>query len=268
MKKYMKLLGAFFRVTFRTATAYRSTYFAGIVGQWLGYGATFATLFILTTRFENLGGWTPSEVLLLYGLAVLSYCIAATFLFNPTTFLSSKIRSGEFDAALIKPLNPFVHEILTGINPAYVSHFTLSVAIIVYALITSGFHPSFWNITGMIFMVIGAIFVQGAALVASSVMSFFTVNENPIIDFLLFDIKDFTNYPITIYPKAIQLLLTFILPFAFINFYPASFLLGKASPEGLPAVLPYLTPVVGIICFTLSVLLWNWGLKHYKSTGS
>ena len=97
MRKYMKLLGAFFRVTFRTATAYRSTYFAGIVGQWLGYGATFATLFILTTRFENLGGWTPSEVLLLYGLAVLSYCIAATFFFNPTTFLSSKIRSGEFD---------------------------------------------------------------------------------------------------------------------------------------------------------------------------
>ena len=268
MRKYMKLLGAFFRVTFRAATAYRSTYFAGIVGQWLGYGATFATLFILTTRFENLGGWTPSEVLLLYGLAVLSYCIAATFFFNPTTFLSSKIRSGEFDAALIKPLNPFVHEIFTGINPAYVSHFTLSMAIIIYALITSGFHPSLWNITSMIFMVIGAIFVQAAALVASSVMSFFTVNENPVLDFLLFNVKEFTNYPITIYPKAIQILLTFILPFAFINFYPASLLLGKAVPEGFPAVLPYLTPVLGIICFTLSVLLWNWGLKHYKSTGS
>ena len=105
-------------------------------------------------------------------------------------------------------------------------------------------------------------------LVASSVMSFFTVNENPVLDFLLFNVKGFTNYPITIYPKAIQILLTFILPFAFINFYPASLLLGKAVPEGFPAVLPYLTPVVGIICFTLSVLLWNWGLKHYKSTGS
>ena len=52
------------------------------------------------------------------------------------------------------------------------------------------------------------------------------------------------------------------------NFYPASLLLGKPVPEGFPAVLPYLTPAVGALCFALSVLLWNWGLRHYKSTGS
>ena len=31
MKKYLKLFGAFVRVAFRIQTAYRSTYFAGIV---------------------------------------------------------------------------------------------------------------------------------------------------------------------------------------------------------------------------------------------
>lgn len=120
----------------------------------------------------------------------------------------------------------------------------------------------------IVFMIVGAVFVQAAALVASPVMSFFAVNENPILDFLLFRVKEFTNYSLTIYPKAIQFLLTYILPFAFINFYPVSFLLGKEVPEGFPAVLPYLTPVVGAICFALSVLLWNRGLRHYKSTES
>lgn len=268
MKKYWKLLCAFFRITFRTATAHRSTYFAGIVGQWLGYGATFATLFILTTKFQNIGGWTPNEVLLLYGLAILSYSIAATLFFKPATLLSSKIRSGEFDAALIKPINPFIHEIYTGINLGYVSHFTISIIIIIYALTVLEFTPTFYNIANLFFMVIGAILVQAAALIASSVMSFFTINENPILDFLFFKLKEITNYPITIYPKAIQFLMTFFLPFAFINFYPASFLLGKMPPDGFPSILPYLTPIVGIICFILSVLLWNWGLSHYKSTGS
>lgn len=268
MKRYWILLKSFTRVSFRTAMMYRSTYFAGVVAQWLRYGATFATLFILTTRFENLGGWTPSEVLLLYGLSLFSYCIAATFFFDPAMNLSKKIRSGEFDAALIKPLNPFLHEVFTGINPGYVSHFTLSLTFIIYSLCTLGFTISLWSVIGLVFMVLGAVLVQAAALIASSVMSFFTVNENPVLDFLLFQVKGFTNYPITIYPKIIEFLLTFILPFAYINFYPASFLLNKGAPDGFPAVLPYLTPLVGVVCFTLSVWFWNWGLKHYKSTGS
>ena len=268
MKKYWILLKSFFRVSFRTAMIYRSTYFAGIVAQWLGYGATFATLFILTTRFQNLSGWTPSEVLLLYALSLFSYCIAATFFFNPAMNLSSKIRSGEFDAALIKPLNPFIHEVFTGINPGYVSHFILSLIFIIYALVTLGYTISFWSVILLFLMVLGAVFVQAAALVASSVISFFTINENPVLDFLLFKVKEVANYPITIYPKAIQFILTFILPFAFINYYPASFLLSKEPPQGFPAILPYLSPLVGALCFALSVLLWNWGLKHYKSTGS
>ena len=184
MKKYLKLFGAFVRVAFRIQTAYRSTYFAGIVGQWLSYGATFATL------------------------------------------------------------------------------------VIVFALVRVGFPCTLLNLLRLVLVVLGAALIQAAALIASSVMSFFTVNENPVLDFLLFNMKKFTDYPITVYPRGIQFILTFILPFAFMNFYPASLLLGKAVPAGFPAVLPYLTPAVGALCFALSVVLWNWGLSHYKSTGS
>ncbi len=268
MKRYLKLFSSYFSVTFRAGTIYRSTYIADIIGQWLGYGATYATMYILTRKFTNLNGWSPSEVLLLYGLSVLSYSIAATFFFNSATNLSAKIRTGEFDLTLTKPLNPFVHEIFSGINTGYVSHISLSIAVIIYALINTSFELSFQTVVSLIVMVLGATLIQASALIASSVLSFFTLNENPVLDFLLFNFKEFTNYPITIYPKVIQILLTFILPFAYINFYPASFLLQKGSPEGFPFVIVYLTPVVGVACFILSVLFWNWGLKHYKSSGS
>lgn len=117
-------------------------------------------------------------------------------------------------------------------------------------------------------MVLGGSMVQAASLIASSTMSFFTVGSNPVMDFLLWDMKQFTNYPITIFPKGIQFILTFLLPFAFINFYPASALLGKSIPDGYPAVLPGLSPLVGLLVFILSILMWNRGLSHYKSTGS
>lgn len=85
---------------------------------------------------------------------------------------------------------------------------------------------------------------------------------------MVYTIKSFVNYPITIFPRALQFFLTFLLPFAFINFYPAAMLLRKEIPAGYPAILPYLPPAVGIVAFVLSIRLWNWGLGHYQGTGS
>ena len=155
-----------------------------------------------------------------------------------------------------------------GYNVGYISHFTLSLFIVIVALSSVSYTPAVQSVLFLISAVLGAALIQAAALIASSVLSFFSVGRNPIIDFLLVDMKEFTNYPITIFPRGIQFVLTFILPFAFMNFYPAAALLRKSIPEGYPAILPYLSPLVGALVFALSILLWNWGLKNYKSTGS
>lgn len=269
MKDFWKLFSSFFTVALRKQTTYRGTYFAGIVGQWISNGATFLGIYIMVSSFDLLDGWNGPEVLMLFGLSVMSYAIGASFFFNFATGLVERIRSGEFDVSLTKPIHPFLHEVFSaGYNAGYLSHFMLSLVIVIVALSSVSYTPTVWTILFLILVVLGAALIQAAALIASSVMSFFSVGGNPIMDFLLVDIKAFTNYPITIFPRGIQFILTFILPFAFMNFYPAAALLGKEIPEGYPAILSYLAPIVGIVVFALSVLLWNWGLKHYQSTGS
>lgn len=269
MQDFWKLFSSFFTVALRRQMAYRGTYFAGIIGQWISNGATFLGIYIMVSSFELLGGWNGSEVLMLFGLSVMSYAVGASFFFNFATGLAGRIRSGEFDASLTKPIHPFLHEVFSaGYNVGYISHFTLSLVIVIVALSSVSYTPDVQGVLFLISAVLGAALIQAAALIASSVLSFFSVGRNPIIDFLLVDMKGFTNYPITIFPRGIQFVLTFILPFAFMNFYPAAALLGKDIPEGYPAVLPYLSPLIGVVVFVLSILLWNWGLKHYKSTGS
>lgn len=269
MKDFWRLFSRFFKVALRREMAYRGTFLAGIVGQWIGYGAMFLSIYIMVSSFHVLNGWNGMEVLMLYGLSLMSYAIGASFFFNFSHGLVGRIRSGEFDASLTKPISPFLHEVFSaGYNVGYISHFTVSLAITLIALSHTAYTPTIPNVLFLLSAVLGASFIQAAALIASSVMSFFSVGNNPIADFLTYDIKEFTNYPITVFPKGIQFVLTFLLPFAFMNFYPTAALLGKAIPEGYPAVLPYFSPLVGVLVFALSVLLWNWGLKHYKSTGS
>lgn len=269
MIKFLSLYLASFKISFRAQTMYRSTYFLGILGQWIGYGATFVTLYVLVSTFETLNGWTGNEVMVLYGLSLMSYAIAASIFWRSCSDLALRIRSGEFDSALTKPLHPFMQMLFRdGFNMGYVSHFTVALVIVVAALCKLEHSVSPTSIAFFVLNVLGASLVQSAALIAASAMSFFTVGENPVMDFLVYKVKDFTNYPITIFPRGIQFILTFILPFAFINFYPSAVLLGKAVPAGYPAFLPYLSFPVGAGLFVLSLLLWNWGLTHYKSTGS
>ena len=61
----------------------------------------------------------------------------------------------------------------------------------------------------------------------------------------------------------------FVLPFAFMNYFPATFLLHKTE-DGLhlnPAV-GLLTPVVGLACATLAYGFWRIGIDRYQGTGS
>lgn len=256
----------FAKIAIRSATAYRSAFWAGVGGQWLGYGTTFATLYIMVNTFNILAGWNADEMIFMYAVNLLSYAIAATFFYNPATTLSTKIRTGEFDGALTKPVSPFLHEFYTGFNFGYVSHISLSIVVMVIASVNVGLSFSPLAVLTFLAMLCGAVLVQAAFLIAVSSASFFLIHENPLFD-LSYTIQKFTQYPIAIYPLFLQIVLTFVLPVAFMNFYPASAILGKDG-GAFALVLSYWTPLVGIILFVLSVLLWNWALSKYQSTGS
>jgi len=59
-----------------------------------------------------------------------------------------------------------------------------------------------------------------------------------------------------------------VIPMAFVNYYPALWLLDKPDPLGLPAWLAFLSPVVCLLVFAVGVRMWWIGVRHYQSTGS
>ena len=57
---------------------------------------------------------------------------------------------------------------------------------------------------------------------------------------ILDSILSFGKYPISIFPRAIKMLTSYIIPVAMIGFYPASALLGRLDPIVLFSVIPCL----------------------------
>lgn len=268
MKKYLSLYFLFAKQTVRQELIYRASFLTGVIGQWLSYGATFITLYIMTNYFGNLGGWKPEEVTFLYAFNLLSYALGACVFFTPCTSLPTKIRTGEFDAALTKPVSPFLHEIFNGFNFGYIGHTILSIIVLILSIFQLDHFISLLNIVLFVILLFSSAILQAAILIFVSSFSFLTLNENPIMGRLLGNIKRFIEYPITIYNFAIQILLTFVFPIAFINFYPATILLKAPGSSCCPQWIGYLTPLVGVFIFSLSIKFWNGCLSKYQSSGT
>jgi ABC-2 type transport system permease protein len=74
----------------------------------------------------------------------------------------------------------------------------------------------------------------------------------------------FGNYPLKILPAGISASLTFVLPLAFIAYFPVAVLTGHASGLGVPSMLAAAAPAVGAASFVGSRILWNASLRRYK----
>ena len=94
-----------------------------------------------------------------------------------------------------------------------------------------------------------------------SITSFWTYRSNEVI-WSAFRTYTFAQYPIDIYNKFIKILITFILPFAFVAYYPTMSYLGFNN------YMIYLSPVVAIILWVIAVKVWNLALNKYRSTGN
>jgi ABC-2 type transport system permease protein len=77
----------------------------------------------------------------------------------------------------------------------------------------------------------------------------------------------FANYPLKILPLGGQLLLTYVLPIAFIAYLPAAVVTGHAGEAGVPMWLVYASPLAGPVLFVAARRCWNWALRHYEVVG-
>src|SRR5205823_4440594 len=65
--------------------------------------------------------------------------------------------------------------------------------------------------------------------------------------------NSFANYPLTVFPFVARFLLTWIVPIAFLGFFPASALLGRADAVPFSPLLAYGAPIVGVGVFIAAI---------------
>lgn len=76
-------------------------------------------------------------------------------------------------------------------------------------------------------------------------------------------VRELARYPLNVFSFGVQVLLTAILPFAFVAYYPSMYICQK---ETLP--IPLIVFCTSIIIGFIAINVWKKGLRSYNSTGN
>jgi ABC-2 type transport system permease protein len=269
MTRLKAMAGAYreyWRINVLTTLEYRENFLLWFAFTVVYHGTALAALWVVLNAFPSMNGWTFRDMAFLYGLWMLAHAVNNTF-FSEIGSIPEHVHEGEFDRLLVRPLDTLFQLIVT---PGQVFPDELILAIAYFAAATwySGIHVT------ALFLILVPLIALGGALIDLGInlivgtLAFWFVRVDALQWIVTQLEQEFTRYPVSIYPRSVRLLLTFAFPFAFMNYFPATFFLNK--PENalaLPPAVGLLTPLIGLAFVSVAYAFWRFGLNRYQGVG-
>lgn len=225
-------------------------------------------IYFTLLKFDVLNGWNMYELLFLYSLLFVTYGILIIFFTGLRDFWRI-VRNGTFDRFILRPRGLLFQLIFANADWfAAVGHGGLGITLFIISAGRVGIVWNFQTVAYYIAAIIGGVLIQGAIFLFLATLNIYLLETGSIKELFYYNGRKFAGYPISIYHKGIQFFMIYIVPFAFVNYFPAQFLLRKEDMMYYPDIYMYLTPVVGVVLYLLAYLFWRYSIRYYKSSGN
>lgn len=208
-------------------------------------------------------GLSPDEILLFIGTFVtLTAAYAGLFMLNNFR-LRSKIRDGELDLLLTKPVSV---QFMATLRQADLTLFSVDAiaGLIMVAVAWARLGIPFNLATAggyLVFLLLSAA-VSYSLFLLPQILSFCWVNTSAIAE-VTDMFWDFNNMPMVIYERWIQQIGVFVLPIFVISNFPPLILLNRMPPAYVAWAF-----VVPLLLLLAVRLVWQRGLRNYSSASS
>ena len=261
--RYLRLAVLFTGQTVKVRLHYRGDFFIGCLASLLSQATGLAVVGIIFTNVPALRGWSQNEVFFIYGFALTAQALFESFADGFYWFADKYVIHGEFDRVLLRPLNPLFQVLLENFSLEFLPDLALGVFILATARGSVAASPGAMELLLFIIMLMGAVLVLTGLFLALASAAFWAEDKLGILP-PIYNLMAFARYPITIYGRVLQALLSWVLPFGFVAFYPSTGFLHR--PEF--GLFFWGTPLAGASVFGVGYWIWTRGVRKYQSTGS
>ncbi len=215
------------------------------------------------SQVDSIGGWSRGEMIIFIGTFSLINALNMLVFFFGTYDIGNKIKNGNLDHYLTKPVNPLLRLTFESVDPGSIPLVIASILIIIYGINSLDLKVSLVRATAYIVFVALMTLLWYDLQIIFRTIPFFTVSANNIARMSDTILELCLKIPGTVFQGVYKFLFYFVLPYGIMATFPTEMITGKLTTLGI-------IYGVGIVILFTSFTLWFWkfGLKHYKSASS
>lgn len=263
MRKNLRVVRELIRLRFQNIMMFR----LGFFGPFFVDGSLFIVqLLVFEAVYGNvdqIGGWGKGEMILYIGTFSLLNAVNMVVYFFGVIGIPWKIKNGEMDLYLTKPVSPLLRLSLENINPGSIPLVIMSIVIVLYGAKSA---EVVWNmqiLAAYVFWVLLMLVLYYDMEVLIRSISFFVISTANLERLEGAGIETCMQLPGTVYYGIYKLIFCFILPYGIMATIPVKSLIGECDIQ---------TAGYGIFIVlffsVLTGLVWKSGIRHYNSASS
>lgn len=263
IKKQFKIIYMLLKMKLSKNMAFRFSFF----GVFFVDGTLFLMQLLMFSsiysQVGSIGDWDRSQMILFIGtFSIINAISMATYFFGVIS-IPRKIKSGELDLYITKPVNSLLHLSFESIDIGSIPLVFASIGIVIYAVSVMNVEISTLTIIGYIFLVLIMTLLWYDMMVIIRTIPFFVIQASSVERLEGEVISLCIKIPGALFKGVFKLLFCLILPYGIMATVPTQFFAGALSLSG------FVYSVEVVVAFTaFTFFFWKLGLRSYKSASS
>jgi ABC-2 type transport system permease protein len=259
---YRAVLGA----RIRAQRSYRSNFVLDVVGSFLIGLVELAEIGVVFHAVNRLGGLDFAAVLLVFGIADVSYSLA-DLAFGHCDTLPTYLRAGTLDVFYLRPQPLLLQLVTSDVSLRRLARAAVGATSLAAGLAVNDV-PLSVRTAGLVVLALLSGFATFAAMfVWAGGAQFFLVEGAEATNAFVYGGRYAASQPASVWQRPVKAVFGFFFPMAFTAYLPVVTLLGLPTAGWLPSWAGWCAPLAAAWTWTLALLTWRAGVRHYQGAG-
>lgn len=250
----------------RAQRSYRSNFRIDLSSSFLVGFVELAEVWVLFHNVDSLGGITFTQVLLVFGIADFCFSIA-DMVVGHCDQLPTYLRAGTLDVFYLRPQPLLLQLVTSDISLKRLSRAMVGLGAMVTALVINDID---WGLSAVLLLavsLVSGIVMFAAMFVWAGGLQFFLINGAEMTNAFVYGGRYAATQPAAVWNRPLTVVFGFFFPMAFTAYLPVVTLLGLPGTDLLPSWLGWCAPLAAVWAWSMALLCWRWGLRHYQGGG-
>jgi ABC-2 type transport system permease protein len=261
MERYWKVYRTFFVSSFKRELEFRANFFAKVFENLMWIFFFLMILLVIYRNTDSIAGWSRGDAFVLGATVFLLNAFSSAFFFSLHE-IPQQVRMGTLDFVVTKPIDSQFWVSTRRFNFNQIGTLIAGIVMVVVGITSAGVTPTLMQWAAYVSLVATSLVIYYAFNLALMTTGIWLVRVDNLW-VLSESVLQVARFPLDIYGPALQRVLTYVLPLAFLATIPARQLVHALDTRAV---------LLGLVWALLSLILarrfWRFAMRHYTSASS